>query len=60
MRETLGHAMQVDVTLTCTISHILLDWQQDNAPCHTAEMVQDWSEEHNKSKVLNLHLIIRP
>ncbi|KAK3566489.1 hypothetical protein QTP86_034054 [Hemibagrus guttatus] len=27
-------------------------FQQDNAPCHKAKMVQEWFDEHNKFKVL--------
>ncbi len=27
-------------------------FQQDNAPCHTAETVQEWFDEHEEFKVL--------
>ncbi|KAK3522147.1 hypothetical protein QTP70_026962 [Hemibagrus guttatus] len=62
--ETLGPAIHVDVTVTCsTYLSIAADHlhpfmetlfpdgcdllQQDNAPCHKAEMVQEWFDEHN-------------
>ena len=66
--ETLGPAIHVDVTLTrITCLNIVADhvhpqtvfpngiglFQQDNALCYTAEIVQEWFEEHNNEfKVL--------
>ena len=65
--ETLGPGFHVDVTLTCTTClnilqtkytpswqlYSLILFQQDNVSCHTAKIVQEWFEEHDKEfKVL--------
>ncbi|KAK3508781.1 hypothetical protein QTP70_006023 [Hemibagrus guttatus] len=62
--ETVGPAIPVDVTLTCTTYlsivadhvHPFMEtvfpdgcglFQQDNAPCYKAKIVQEWFDEHN-------------
>ncbi|MCI4382560.1 hypothetical protein PGIGA_G00016250 [Pangasianodon gigas] len=65
--ETLSQGIHVDVTLTrTTYLNIIADpfmatvfpngsslFQQDNVPCHTAKIVQEWFEERDKEfKVL--------
>ncbi len=65
--ETLSPGISVDVTLTRTtylkivvhpfMATVIPDgsglFQQDNVPCHTAKIVQEWFEEHYKElKVL--------
>ena len=61
-RKKASWRRQCDVTWTCTIYlNIVADQvhplmatiQQDNAPCYTANIVQEWFEAHNKKfKVL--------
>ncbi len=34
-----------------TASHLLMYFQQDNAPCHKAQIISDWFLEHEKELV---------
>ena len=39
--------------MTTVFPDVSVLFQQDNAPCHTAKIVQEWFEEHDKEfKVL--------
>ncbi len=40
-----------------TVYHLLMYFQQDNAPCHKDQIISDWFLEHDNEFTLHLHLL---